>query len=457
MQLTIEGGLDPTWLKGIALAVLGFWAAACSSQPCSGSCLANATSASTGTVATGTSGTTGTGSGGTSAGTTGGSSTGSGNSTTGGEFVTAPHGLMPQVTLQSGRVLSPMRLVTIVAQGDPLATSLFGFGDALVQSSWLQSFSDDYGIGEAGPSVHVTGAPLSAGSTLDDAQMEAYIGAAIDGGPAPNGNTVYMLYLPDAVAFYYAPQGGTNTNCQYTGGYHRAFGSLGDGWGVAQRCAPSFNQSQLDTETLTSSHEIAEATTDTANAWALTLEPGLPPWDGSAWLEVEGNTHAEIGDLCGGSRILESGFLFQRIFSNTAAAAGGDACVPALSVPYFNVTTTQDWYTAQAGQTIQIPFTGWSTAPTGDWIVRPFVTGSSSSALAFTTSISSASSTTIGGYIYSTLNNGQDATLSVTVPTGAVSGDWVAASINSKHTDSSFNPLPGEDDFHRWMVGVYVP
>jgi hypothetical protein len=350
-----------------------------------------------------------------------------------------------------------MRLVTVVAQGDTLATSLFDFGDALVQSGWIQSFSGSYGIADAGPSVHITGPTLSAGATLDDDQMKAYIGAAINGGPAPNGSTVYMLYLPDGVEVYYAPQGGTNTNCQYVGGYHRAFGSLGDGWGVAQRCPPGFNQSQLDTETLTGGHEIAEAATDTGNAWALTLGAGLSPWDGSAWLEVEGNTHAEIGDLCGGSRILESGFLFQRIFSNTAAAAGGDACVPALSVPYFNVTTTQDWYTAQAGQTVQVPFTGWSTAPTGDWIVRSFVTGSSNSALAYITSISSTTSTTLGGHTYSTLNNGQNATLSITMPAGALSGDWAGVSINSKHTDSSFNPLPGEDDFHRWMIGVYVP
>src|SRR5262249_20261497 len=158
---------------------------------------------------------------------------------------------------QTGRVLSPVRIVTVVAQGDELASSLFDFGDALVQSSWLQSFSGDYGVGDAGPSVHITGAPLSAGTTLDDAQMKAYIGAAIDGGPAPDGNTVYMLYLPDGVDVFYAPRGDVNTNCQYVGGYHRAFGALGDGWGVAQRCAPTFNQSQLDTETLTGSHEIA--------------------------------------------------------------------------------------------------------------------------------------------------------------------------------------------------------
>src|ERR1700690_1972495 len=53
-----------------------------------------------------------------------------------GSFTTAPHPAFPQLLAGTGRVLRPMRVVTVVAQNDTLAADLFAFSDALVSSQW---------------------------------------------------------------------------------------------------------------------------------------------------------------------------------------------------------------------------------------------------------------------------------------------------------------------------------
>src|SRR5205823_2461410 len=130
----------------------------------------------------------------------------------------------------------------------------------------------------------------------------------------------------------------------------------------------------------------------------------MPPWTGSIWLEAEGNSHVELGDLCGGTRVAEGGFLYSRVYSNSAAMAGGDPCRPSLPIPYYSSTTPMEWYATTAGATVMIPLTGWSTAPTDDWIVRAVIPGRSNSALTFGASITSATTVSIGGTVYKTTN-----------------------------------------------------
>jgi hypothetical protein len=55
------------------------------------------------------------------------------------------------------------------------------------------------------------------------------------------------------------------------------------------------------------------------------------------------------------------------------------------------------------------------------------------------------------------LNNGKAATLTVTVPADAVSGDWASIYLLAERQDTDKHPLAGDDYAHLQMVGVYVP
>jgi len=374
----------------------------------------------------------------------------------GASFETAPHLLFPQLQPHTGRVLRPLRLVTVAAQNDDLAPQLFAFADALVASNWYSAIGADYGLGMAGASRHVIGPAIASGTTMTNADMVSYITNAIaGGGPQPDGNTVYVLYLPAGAIFYYAPDDGPNTNCRFVGGFHLPYGPGGDAWAAVQRC-PNIRTTLLDQLTVTASHEVAESATDTGNGWALSLG-NLQPWMADVWLELEGRGHVEAGDLCSGTRIVEGAYTYQRIFSNAAAAAGGDPCVPALPLPYYS-TSAPEWTMAAAGQRVTIPVTGWSTAPTADWAVQAFADSRSAFATTpFSVALASATSARFGTTTYPTLDNGAQAMLSVTVPSGTPSGAWQVVAITSAHLTAAGALVDGEDYLHRWLAGVYVP
>lgn len=109
------------------------------------------------------------------------------------------------------------------------------------------------------------------------------------------------------------------------------------------------------------SHEIAEAATnpifDPNEAWSSR---------GDAWDLFGG----EVGDRCQDDfmasppRVTEGGFVFQRSYSNKAAKAGHDPCVPAPASPYFNVKPRDgNNYEMTVGQSLTIPVSAISDAP----------------------------------------------------------------------------------------------
>ncbi len=189
--------------------------------------------------------------------------------------------------------------------------------------------------------------------------MVAYLRSVISAGaPSPSGTTCYLLYLPDGVH---------NSGPVPFDAYHAPFPSsaatLGDGWAVVSRSTPyGGGETQLQELTRAASHEVLEAATDpTWNSWSLDAVPATP-WMGSIWRSFQDPGPIESADLCEGARRIEAnGDEYQHFFSNAAAAANGDPCVPPASTsaePYFNVTTAADWYSATAGQRIDVPFTG---------------------------------------------------------------------------------------------------
>jgi hypothetical protein len=143
--------------------------------------------------------------------------------------------------------------------------------------------------------------------------------------------------------------------------------------------------SGIDVTTSTLSHEILEATTDpfinTSPAYD-TVDGDHAVWDFAPL--------PELGDMCAyepqSFQRLVGNFMVQRIWSNNAAMAGGDPCVPPLSVPYYNaspvltdmVTLSSQGQTyptlgiqVPVGQTKMMTIQFFSSAPAPAWTVVP--------------------------------------------------------------------------------------
>ncbi len=364
-----------------------------------------------------------------------------------GPFVPAAHrGGPSRPHASAAGLLSPLRLVVIVADGDPLANDLFAFADAAVASAWLRTVTKEYGVAAPSGSVHLTGAAFTADTMpLDAAAVSSYVDATLAAAtdpPNPDGKTLYLVYLPPGVDL------ANNVMCKgpAPSGYHHKYGTAGDGYAVVQRCQGGF-ETAMQQLTIVGSHEIAEAATDTGVGWRVAIPAStVPPWMADPWLEYEASRITENGDLCIDTRVQEGAYYYQRAFSNAAAATGGDPCAPSLPIPYYGATTDKPWYAASAGTTLKIPITGWSTAATANWIVRAKVQDTSVAGAAWTAAAGGA-----------TLNNGTTATLTVTVPADAQSGAWAAIYLLAERQDANKHPLAGEDYAHLQMVGVYVP
>jgi hypothetical protein len=166
----------------------------------------------------------------------------------------------------------------------------------------------------------------------------------------------------------------------------------------------------------------------------------------------------EVADFCISTHVMENGVWYQRSFSNVAAAAGDDPCVPAITVPYYNVTVPQDWYAISPGGSVDIPLTGWSNGAAAMWEVLVSAAESSSPAPPITRQPLDTPTVTIAGQTYHTLTVGQTATLHVAMGAGATSGEWHTFWIESFRLDSSgASGVNGDDHDHSWRVGVYVP
>jgi hypothetical protein len=385
------------------------------------------------------------GSGGADSGTT----TGSG----GAPFVPAGHPPFPVVPPNDGSELVMPRLVVIVGPGDPLADQLFAFGDALVQSAWLAAIGHDYGIAPTAgtSSVHITGGAVAA--TMDYSALFAYVTTTLEANPAaaPDGHTIYL--------FFYPPGTSRGDDCADLGAhgamtiapYQKGTGVDSLAW--AQRCPIPAGMTEIAGLTITASHEVAESATDAYPPHGFALPAQLwpqtettPPWAVPSWSYLQSGG-VEVADLCEGTVIDDGAFAYQRIWSTTAAAAGGDPCVPAAPAPYYSAATPRDWITVPAGSTAMVPVLGWSTGPRADWAVSVFYGDTHEGG--FTPTFAGGATTTM-------INNGVTAMLEVTTP--STPGAFVVYELLSSEGPPDVNGYLAEsttsDWWHRWMFGI---
>ncbi|HEX7665849.1 MAG TPA: hypothetical protein VF407_15085 [Polyangiaceae bacterium] len=265
----------------------------------------------------------------------------------------APHPELPTVLSFGGPVLTAPHVIPVFFPGDEYQTQLESYLHQLAASDYWAKTTGEYGVGAltVGDSI-VLADPAAANVTAKDvdglAQALASGTVAIQGtdaGAAPvvDGNTVFALFYPTSTTISEA-QG--YDSCQSFGGYHAdtnvtlPSGQVNFTYALVPRC-PDFYASEgltgVDEVTAGLSHELVEAATDPfteTKAAYLAADD-----DHKVWGVVL--AASEAGDMCSWempSVAIPNGVDLKtsRIWSNVAAKAGHDPCVPAPSDPYFN-------------------------------------------------------------------------------------------------------------------------
>ncbi len=389
----------------------------------------------------------------------------------GAPFVTAPHSAWPELAGGSGSVMASPRLVAIAASNDLVSQNLFDFVDTIVASDWMSQVGSGYGVGSATSGGQFIGPPLAdadGGTDITWSEAQSYVQQVVGAGaPAPDGRTIYVVFLPPGFT--------TIDGHHWIVSWDRypATGSAGDLALLVPRSTPLSGESQFDEVTRTTTRYLMSLLTDPPSppgpGWS--LPEATPPWQSEPAAALFASQPTMAGDLCMDNRVEDAGaqstYAFARIWSNTAAALGGDPCLPSSSQPYYNVSFPQTWYAVSAGQSVSIPFVGWTTAPAGDWgVYAGFSRAQGGFSTPTLTSARLAISTSLGEEQIGNcnplpgVNNNVSGTIQFTVPDAVVSGDYGVINIDSVYLDPqgcSDPPASQGDAKHHNFVGVYVP
>ena len=350
-----------------------------------------------------------------------------------GPFVEAPHAAFPHVATAGGPVLAHPALTFIAFQDYPYASDTDAFGRWIATSDWLTMVGADYGVHDGTYGGQVTVTPPVA-TNLDDQAVGAWLTSLVTAGTVPPpvlNETLYVIFATSNYTFTLSNGGSTGLqSCQGFDGYHNevAINGINVPFAVLPLCANRRGDESLQELEMATSHEIIEAATDanpfTAPAYvdANQLDP---------WAIIGG----EVGDLCDGHFLTIDGNVVQRVYSNSAAAAGQDPCIPEIpNHVFFGVSSnpSRTW-ALSPGQSKDFVLTGWSSARTRDWFIADMPFANSANA--------------VGSLSTQTMNNGLTSTYTVSIPVTAQSGDYYAAIISSYMAS-------GEQS--QWPIAVYV-
>jgi hypothetical protein len=312
-------------------------------------------------------------------------------------FTPAAHDPPPQVVNPGqGPVLTAPRIQIISWASDPFAPEMDKFLAELGATPTWSEQTIEYGVGSLTvlPSIQLTDPPPA---QLDDetgdvtplmADLAAHLSGPHPAWGAADPSTMYLYVLPlgTDVASY-------GKCCTDFLGYHyeAPVGAGSVPYGIACHCAPVMDDplTPLQWVTTTVIHEMVEMATDPFFA----TRPAFQQTDDDhiLWTQLTGG---EVSDMCEYNRDSNytpagAAYMIQRSWSNAAARAGKNPCVPATgSSPYFNSepvladVVTLDSYGAKVKtKGVSIPVGGsktidvrlWSEAPTaGPWTVTAY-------------------------------------------------------------------------------------
>ena len=351
-----------------------------------------------------------------------------------GPFVQAAHTPIPAVPNQGGPVVESPQLITITYDDDAQREGDEPYASWIIGSEWLTTVVGEYGVGlGTNQNVHL---PAPAPTALTDDGIQKLVADLIlDGGVPPpiafdGGATdlIYLVYFPLQTTITGTP----GTSCQSYGGYHSQ-GEAGKSrfvYAVIPTCGYTGDYSQTE---ITVSHELAEAATDPF--------PYSNPTYTSSSTRVSDGWIGELADLCEWYAVSEdNNYVAQRIWSNKAAAAGTQPCVPSFGEPYANASPSPGGIIQlAAGQSIQVTLSGWTDVPTEPFAINAENYGPTLLQATFNPTFSLDTDT---------LQNGQTATLTISIPAGTPTNSIGEVVVFAGLSD---------DNFGYWPLIVAVP
>jgi hypothetical protein len=261
----------------------------------------------------------------------------------------APHEAAPQVTSYGGHVAaSPIIVPIFFSNDDPSLVSMIeDFESKVGASGYWQATTKEYGVGAA-----TTAAPVmlteTAAKTIDDTAIRSWLSQKITSAdpafPAPTDDTIYVIHYPALTTVTM----GTSQTCQgLLPAYHSdlTVPSHKIAYAVVPRCAGYYGLVGIDAATALESGELVAAATDPF------------PLDDPAFAKLD-DAHrywgpslgggSEVGDMCvknygSAGKVPDFSYAVQRTWSNVAAAAGQEPCVPVpAGEVYFNAVPVLD-------------------------------------------------------------------------------------------------------------------
>jgi hypothetical protein len=351
-------------------------------------------------------------------------------------FKTASHTALPQLVYGNVAVLHHPHIVTVTFANDPYADQFEKFAAQLQTTQWWDTWAVSF--------CSSTGNCVGKGDTdkvrLGTTAAKSYTDSTIKGGastiqqflktrldsaelPAPVTDTLYVIYFPQSTQITLGSGAQAEKSCQAFGGYHHSmdYGAGEIAYAILPECK-SFGSgmTQLESAMFAASHEIAEAATDPYfTHTAQGGEPGgfnlnVNDWNVLPWEFALGG--GENADLCpnlpygGFGYAEENGYKLTRVWSNAAAKANHNPCVPADPGPYFNTAPEKNkgtYFKLAAGESTTIALHAFSDVPVKAWSVTaidmdPFKGGGTALTFDF------------GGQDSLTVNNGDVVQLTVT-------------------------------------------
>ena len=252
-----------------------------------------------------------------------------------------PVSIYPQLVSSGGPVLTAPHIVPIFFPGYDFTTQVTDFVDKLGATDYWKAATAEYGVGAptAGTPVIVT---TPAPAMITDMFIQAFLVDLASTGKlgTPDPQTIFAVFYPTTTVVTQ----GMDKSCVDFGAYHSNFewGTVQYPYAVIPECTNFKTLQGIDMVTGAASHEFIEASTDPIpnNDPAFDREDD----DHLAWMFF--SVGGENGDMCAQNpssfyKPMGFDYMVQRGWSNIAAAAGKDPCVPAIpSLPYFNAVPT---------------------------------------------------------------------------------------------------------------------
>ena len=260
----------------------------------------------------------------------------------------AKHAAAPKLVTYGGPILNAPKVYPVFFKDDKptIVNSVTDFYNKIGTSDYWKATVAEYGVGplSSGAPIQLTDVADTAPASTTDDEIQAWLAAKLNNDdmafPTPDANTIIALNYPVGTSIDL--QG--SKSCGSFLGYHSnltlnaAHGNMDVAYIVIPRCTmQQTGMNELDAITDTGAHELVEASTDpypqTNGAY------GQVDNNHIYWLFALGG--GENGDMCAQNYDAsyndpQIGYVVQRAWSNKAAGASHDPCVPAAAGPYFN-------------------------------------------------------------------------------------------------------------------------